>query len=154
LIGAEMAAPPFMSRGSFLRFEGKFYRDAAAITRRYGVPASFHCHGPVRDIMNDVWEMGYAFIEPFEPSPRGNVTIAEALAAARGRGIVFGGIDEVVFTMGSKDELRAAVKTCLDDSRGAGAPYILSQSATPFYDPLTPSAKENILLFMELGIKG
>ncbi|MDP2984725.1 MAG: hypothetical protein Q8O92_15510, partial [Candidatus Latescibacter sp.] len=47
LIGAEMAAPPFMSRGSFLRFEGKFYRDAAAITRRYGVPASFHCHGPV-----------------------------------------------------------------------------------------------------------
>ena len=154
LIGAELAAPPFMSRESFLRFEGKFYRDTAAITRRYGVPASFHCHGPVGDIMNDVWEMGYAFIEPFEPPPRGNVTIAEALAAARGRGIVFGGIDEVVFTMGSKDELRAAVKTCLDDARGTDAPYILSQSATPFYDPLTPSAKENILLFMELGTKG
>jgi hypothetical protein len=154
LIGAEMSAPPFMSRESFLRFEGKFYRDAAEIARKYGVPSSFHCHGPVRDIMNDVWEMGYSFIEPFEPSPRGNVTIAEALAAARKRGIVFGGIDDVVFTMGSKDDVREAVKTCLDDARGTGASYILSQSATPFYDPLAQSAKENILLFMELGTKG
>ncbi len=71
LIGAEMAAPPFMSRESFLHFEGVFYRDVAEITRKFGVPASFHCHGPVRDIMNDVWEMGYSFMEPFEPPPIG-----------------------------------------------------------------------------------
>ncbi|MFA6472126.1 MAG: uroporphyrinogen decarboxylase family protein, partial [Candidatus Latescibacterota bacterium] len=154
LIGAEMAAPPFMSRENFLRFEGEFYKKVAAITRRYSVPASFHCHGPVRDIMNDIWEMGYSFIEPFEPPPRGNVTVSEALAAACGRGVVFGGIDEVLFTMGTKDELRKAVETCLDGARGTNAPYILAPSATPFYDPINSSAKENILLFMELGTKG
>ena len=154
IIGAEMAAPPFMSRESFLGFEGDFYRKAAAIAGNYRVPVSFHCHGPVRDIMDDVWEMGYSFIEPFEPPPRGNVAIGDALSLTRGRGVVFGGVDEVFFTMGTPEDIRRAVSVCLNEARGTGAPYILSQSATPFYDPLTPAAEKNILLFMELGTRG
>jgi hypothetical protein len=154
LIGAEMAAPPFMSRASFLKYEGDFYRKTIRIAHSGNVPAAFHCHGPVRDIMDDIWDMGYSFIEPFEPLPRGNITISEALALTCRRGVVFGGVDEVLFLAGTPDEMRQAVKNCLDDSRGTGAPYILSQSATPFYEPLTPAARENILLFMELGVKG
>jgi len=153
LIGAEMAVPPFMSRDDFLRFEGEFYKQVADISRRYGVPAAFHCHGPVRDIMDDVWNMGYALMEPFESPPRGNVTIAGALAKADSRGVVFGGVDEVIFTTGGPDELSKAVQRCLDDARGTNAPYILSQSATPFYDPLSDAVKENLLLFMELGTR-
>jgi len=154
LIGAEMAAPPFMSRESFLRFEGDFYLKAIQTAKCWNIPASFHCHGPVRDIMDDVWNMGYSFIEPFEPPPRGNLTVAEALALARRRGVVFGGVDEVLFLGGTQDDIRHAVRDCLEGARHSGAPYILSQSATPFYEPLTPSARDNILLFMELGVKG
>ncbi len=154
LIGAEMAAPPFMSRENFLHFEEDFYRQVIGITREYVVPTSFHCHGPVRDIMDDIWNMGYTFIEPFEPAPRGNVTIAEALEASNGRGIVFGGIDDVILNTGSPDDVRLAVKQCLDDARDTGKPYILSQSSTPFYEPLSDKVKENFLLFMELGIQG
>ncbi len=154
LIGAEMAAPPFMSRENFLRFEGNFYQSAADIARSAGIPVSFHCHGPVGDIIDDVWEMGYSFMEPFEPPPRGNVTIGEALAITRGRGVVFGGVDEVLFTMGTPDDIRRAEDARLDDARGTGFPFILSQSATPFYEPLTPGAKDNILLFMERAVAG
>jgi len=154
LIGAEMAAPPFMSRDDFLRFEGRFYYRAADIACRYGIPAAFHCHGPVSKIMNDVWGMGYSIIEPFEPKPRGDVTIAHAFDITKGRGIVFGGIDEVIFMNGTQNDVRAAVSCCLDDARDTCAPYILSQTATPFYDPLTDTAKKNMLLFMELGIQG
>ncbi|MBT4482524.1 MAG: hypothetical protein HOC71_02475 [Candidatus Latescibacteria bacterium] len=154
LIGAEIAAPPFMSRENFLHFDGAFYMDVAEITRKHGVPASFHSHGPVRDIMNDVWEMGYSFMEPFEPLPNGNVTIEEAIEAAKGRGIVFGGVDDVVLNTGTPEKVRNAVKCCLDDARDTRAPYILSQSSTPFSDPLGETAKANYLLFLELGIKG
>jgi hypothetical protein len=154
LIGAEMAAPPFMSRASFLKYEGDFYQKAIQTAQGWNVPAAFHCHGPVRDIMDDIWDMGYSFIEPFEPPPRGNVTIAEALALTRRRGVVFGGVDEVLFLAGTPEDMRHAVKECLDGARGTGAPYILSQSATPFYEPLTPAARENILLFMKLGVEG
>ena len=154
LIGAELAVPPFMSRDDFLRFEGTFYEQIAKITHRYRVPASFHCHGPVRDIMNDIWEMGYSFIEPFEPSPRGNVTIAEALEVAGGRGIVFGGVDDVIINTSSQNDVREAVNYCLDDARVKGAPFILSQTSTPFSDPLNESARENFMLFMKLGTKG
>jgi len=154
LIGAEMAVPPFMGVYDFMFFEGEFYRRVIGITKKYGVPASFHCHGPVRDIMDIVWEMGYSFIEPFEPPPNGNVTIAEALGAAKGRGVVFGGIDDVVLNNGGEDEVRRAVERCLDDARGKGKPYILSQSSTPFSDPLDDRTRENYLVFMELGVKG
>ena len=98
--------------------------------------------------------MGYNFIEPFEPPPRGNVSIGEALTAAKGRGIVFCGIDDVLLVNGSLAEVRLAVKGCLDDARHTTKPFLLSQSATPFYDPLPERAKENLLLFMDLGIRG
>ncbi len=154
LIGAEMAVPPFLSRDKFLSFEGEFYRRVAAIAANYKVLTAFHCHGPVREIMDDIWSMGYNFIEPFEPPPRGNVSIAEALAAAKGRGIVFGGIDDVLLATGSPEDVRFAVRDCLDDARHTGKPFILSQSATPFYDPLPERTKENLLLFMNLGTRG
>lgn len=154
LIGAEMAAPPFMSKDDFLKFEGPFYREVIEITKRYGIPASFHSHGPVRDTMSIIWDMGYAFVEPFEPPPNGNVTIAEALAAAKGKGIVFGGVDDVVINTCDSKTVEKAVKRCLDDARGTNCPYILSQSSTPFSDPLSPESRDNYLLFMKLGTEG
>ena len=76
-----MAVQPFLSREKFLHFEGEFYRQVAEIAGKYKILTAFHCHGPVREIMDDVWSMGYSFFEPFEPPPRGNVSISEALAA-------------------------------------------------------------------------
>jgi len=154
LIGAEMAAPPFMSSDDFLDFEGDFYEQVIEIAGRYGVPTSFHCHGPVRDVIDIVWNMGFTFMEPFEPPPNGNMTIAEALKITDGRGIVFGGVDDVVINSCSCEELRAAVMRCLADARDTGKQYILSQSSTPFSDPLSETARENYLLFMKLGIEG
>ena len=153
-IGAEMAVPPFLSRDDFIRFEGEFYRNVAETTKKYGVLTAFHCHGPLRDIMDDIWSMGFNFIEPFEPLPRGDVTITEALTGSDGRGVVFGGIDDVIFNAGTMEDVSTAVESCLNDARSTGFPYILSQSATPFHDPLPEKASRNILHFMELGIKG
>ncbi len=154
LVGAELAVPPFMSRESFVLFCRRFYERVARIARGSGIPAAFHCHGPVRGIMADVWEMGYGLMEPFEPPPRGDVSIAEALEAAAGRGIVFGGVDDVLLQRGAAGEVRAAVRRCLDEAKGTGRPFILSQTATPFFDPLGSRTGENLMLFMRLGTRG
>lgn len=154
LIGAEQAVPPFMRREDFLHFEGAFYRRAAAIALRYGVPAAFHCHGPVAEIMDDVWSLGFSFMEPFEPPPRGNVSIGDALQRAAGKGVVFGGVDDVLLSTGSPADVRRAVEGCLEQARHSDLPYVLSQSATPFFDPLTDRAKDNLLLFMERALAG
>jgi hypothetical protein len=151
LIGAELAVPPFLSRHDFLQFEGAFYRKSASICRRHGIPVAFHCHGPVREIMEDIWQMGYVMVEPFEPPPRGNVPIAEALAVANRRGVVLGGVDEVQLHTGNTTDVSRAVSQCLQAAKISDSPYILSQSATPFYDPLDKTTKKNILIMMELG---
>lgn len=154
MIGSEKAVPPFMSRKDFLEFEGPFYREVAGIASRYQVPAAFHCHGPVRDILSDVWSMGYSFVEPFEPPPRGNLTVAEALDLTSGRGIVFGGVDDVLLSTGNAVEVRDALEKCLREARPSGQAFILSQSATPFFDPLSENARRNLLLFLEMGVAG
>lgn len=154
MIGSEKAVPPFMSRKDFLEFLGHFYRQVAAIASRYEIPAAFHCHGPVRDILSDVWSMGYSFVEPFEPPPRGNLTVAEALELTAGRGVVFGGVDDVLLSTGSAQQVRSAVEKALREARPSGQPFILSQSATPFFDPLSENARTNLLLFLELGVAG
>lgn len=154
LIGAEMAVPPFLRRSDFVSFEQDFYQQVCQLASRYEIPTAFHCHGPVRDIMDIVWNWGFNFFEPFEPPPRGNVTIAKALASACGKGIVFGGIDEVLLASGKPDEVKVAVSGCLDSANKIGGPFILSQSATPFYDPLPSSTAENLILMMDIGIHG
>jgi hypothetical protein len=154
MIGSEKAVPPFMSRNDFLQFEGPFYRKVAGIASRYEIPAAFHCHGPVRDILSDVWLMGYSFVEPFEPPPRGNLTVAEALELTAGRGVVFGGVDDVLLNTGRAQEVRDAVEKCLREAKSSGQPFILSQSATPFFDPLSENARRNLLLFLKIGVAG
>ncbi len=153
LIGAEFAVPPFLSREDFLKYDGDFYKKVIDVTDKYGIPAAFHCHGPMKDIMNDIWEWGYSFIEPFEPPPRGNVIIGEALEASSGKGIVFGGIDEVVLNTGTKEEVKSHVDSCLMQANGKNKPFILSQTATPFFDPISDNVKENYLLYLKLGIE-
>ncbi|MCD6121236.1 MAG: hypothetical protein J7K04_05315 [Spirochaetales bacterium] len=154
LIGAEFAVPPFLNRSDFLKYEEYFYKTVAEITDEYNIPSAFHCHGPVKDIMDDVWNWGYSIMEPFEPPPRGNVTIKEALQSASGRGIVLGGLDDVTIINGTREEVKNHVEDCLSQARGANGPFILSQTATPFYNPISDTAKENILLFLELGNAG
>jgi hypothetical protein len=154
MIGSEKAVPPFMSRNDFLQFEGPFYREVAKIASTYDIPAAFHCHGPVRDILSDIWSMGYSFVEPFEPPPRGNLKVAEALELTAGRGVVFGGVDDVLLSTGSAEEVRDAVGICLREAKPGGQPFILSQSATPFFDPLSENARRNLLLFLEMGVAG
>ena len=153
LIGAEFAVPPFLSREDFLKYDEDFYKKVIAVTGKYGIPAAFHCHGPMKDIMNDVWEWGYSFIEPFEPPPRGNVTIEEALEASSDKSIVFGGIDEVVLNTGTKEEVKNHVDNCLMQAKGKNKPFILSQTATPFFDPINDYVKENYLLYLKLSIE-
>ena len=98
--------------------------------------------------------MGYSFVEPFEPPPRGNLTIAEALELTAGRGVVFGGVDDVLLSTGKAEDVRYAVEKCLREAKPSGQPFILSQSATPFFDPLSENARRNLLLFLEMGVAG
>jgi hypothetical protein len=98
--------------------------------------------------------MGYSFVEPFEPPPRGDLTIAEALELTAGRGVVFGGVDDVLLSTGTEEEVRAAEKKCLWEAKLSGQPFILSQSATPFFDPLSEQAQRNLLLFLQIGVAG
>ena len=154
LIGAELAVPPFLSREDFLNLEGGFYRRIARMAQEAGIPTAFHCHGPVRDIMEDVWSMGFSLLEPLEPPPRGNVSISEALAAARGRGVVFGGVDDVLLQTGEAEQVQAAVQACLREARSVDGPFILSQSATPFFDPLQTRIRDNLMLMIEAGTEG
>ena len=151
LIGAELAVPPFLSREDFLNLEGAFYRRIARMAQEAGIPTAFHCHGPVREIMEDVWSLGFSLLEPLEPPPRGNVSISEALAAARGRGVVFGGVDDVLLQTGEAAQVHAAVQACLREARAVDGPFILSQSATPFFDPLEPRIRDNLMLMIEAG---
>ncbi len=154
LIGAELAVPPFLSREDFLNLEGAFYRRIARMAREAGIPTAFHCHGPVREIMEDVWSMGFSLLEPFEPPPRGNVSISEALAAAGGRGVVFGGMDDVLLHTGGAEQVQAAVRECLREARAVDGPFILSQSATPVLDPLPTRIRDNLLLMIRVGTEG
>lgn len=151
LIGAELAVPPFLSREDFLKLEGDFYRRVGRVAREAGIPTAFHCHGPIREIMEDVWSMGFSMLEPLEPPPRGNVSISEALAAAGGRGVVFGGVDDVLLQTGEAEQVRAAVRACLREARAVDGPFILSQSATPFFDPLETRIRDNLLFMIEAG---
>jgi hypothetical protein len=108
----------FHESGGVSVFRGPFfYRQVAGIASKYQVPVTFHCHGPVWEILDDVWEMSNSFGEAFEPPPPGDLSIAEAFQMTAGKDIVFGGLDNVLLNTSSMKEARQAVERCLNEAR-------------------------------------
>jgi hypothetical protein len=141
LSGEEFIIPPMHSPQDFRDFNVRYDRPILDLIHEAGGRVHVHCHGSIKKVIGDMVDAGIDVLHPFEPPPQGNVTAAEAKAAARGRMSLEGNIQIDRMYGCRPDEIReetlALIRDAFDDRRGltvcpTASPYIRDEGEACF----------------------
>ena len=147
LVGSELASPPLVSRKTFRRWIVPYARELIELIHAHGCKVIQHYHGQIKLILPDFLEMGPDGLHTIEAPPIGNCTFTEAFDIVGDKIALIGNIQYDEFRALTPDEMRRAVIAVLDECRGKR--LILSPSAGPYEESITPEMAENYLAFMK-----
>ena len=150
--GPECCTPPYLPPGAFREFVVPYVSEMIDLIHRYGCLARIHCHGRVREVLDLIVETGADAIDPVEPPPDGDITLAEVKARYGNELILFGNMELKYLEQETPAEIDARVKEMMDAAK-AGGGYVLMPTAAPINIPLSPKTEANYLAYFQAGIK-
>ena len=140
--GPEVATPPMMPPDAFAELVTPYQKRLIEIIHAAGHLAMIHCHGRVRDVLEHMIQTGVDAIEPIEPPPQGDITLAELTKRADGRLSFFGHIQDQEFhtaPAGTMTRRVEAIAKAIDGRTG----YVMAPTCTPFQHPATDTFLRN-----------
>ncbi len=151
--GAEYAIPPLMPPSAFTRYIEPYDGPLIRLIHRHGALVYYHSHGKVRQFLPRFIAMGSDGIHPLEPvGATGDCDLAE-VKRELGRDIcLIGNIQYDDLARATPRDLQRIVRDTLRvGSEGGG--FILSPSCTPYHCPMPRAVEENIMTFIETGLR-
>lgn len=150
--GPEYCTPPYLPPAAFAEFVVPYVTEMVALIHRYGCYARVHSHGKVAHVLDMIVATGADAIDPVEPPPDGDITLAEMTARYGDRLIRFGGMELKYLEAETPAEVAARVEALMTEGKGAGG-YVLMPTAAPINVPLSPRTAANYLAFIEAGLR-
>ncbi|MGQ9729987.1 MAG: uroporphyrinogen decarboxylase family protein [Candidatus Zipacnadales bacterium] len=148
--GSEQATPPMMGPEMYDDFVVRYDAPLMDLVHSYGGLVHVHCHGKVRCILDRLVDMGIDMLDPLEPPPDGDITMAEAKRATARRITLLGNIEFRELEFSSPARIRELVRTAILD--GGPERVHLYPSATPI-EKITPRYRDNALAYLEAGLE-
>jgi hypothetical protein len=152
IFGPEYAAPPVMSLKSYRKYVTAYDRPLVDLIHRYGGYARYHCHGPVRRLLDDFLSLGVDLIDPCEAPPSGDITLRELADRVGKAAVLMGNIQLDDIERAPAEEIDRLVAEAVD-AAGGRAPFILCTTACPFSSPLPAVTERNLMRFLSAGEK-
>jgi hypothetical protein len=140
IYGPEYATPPYLHPRQFRRLVCAHDAELVGIIHASGGWARIHSHGRIRQLLPDIAALGADALDPLEPLPQGDVTLAE-VGAGDGRGMVlFGNLEASDLEHLAPVAFAGKVATALAEARLAPRGFVLMSSACPYGRVLGPTA--------------
>jgi hypothetical protein len=152
IAGAEGATPPYMHREAFEDFVVPFEREMVALIHEKGSLARIHCHGRIGSVLDLIAATGGNALDPCEGPPDGDIPLQSVKAQVGDRICLFGNLQPKVLERGSREEIRRAVKECMDAAK-AGGGYVIMPTAAPIETPLPAKVADNFLCYIESALE-
>jgi len=116
--GSEWVTPPMASPRIYDELVQEQERSLIEFIReKSSAVVHIHCHGRVRDALPKVVARGGDYLEPVEPPPDGDITMAEAKEIAQGRLTLGGNIECRLLCNGSPEEVEATVRAAFEGGK-------------------------------------
>ena len=147
LFGAEYAAPPMLPPEFFEERVAPFDRRLVELIHKHGAYARYHCHGPIRGILDHVLDMGVDLLDPCEPPPNGDITLDELAGIAGDDLILMGNLQLHDLETGTPEDVDRLVAKALDEV-GGRCRHVLLPSASPIEVPLRKQTSDNLKQFL------
>ena len=146
--GPEIATPPMMAPRLFQELVLPYQKKLIEIIHEHGHLAMIHCHGRVAQVLDYMIETGVDAIEPIEPPPQGDITLADLLDRAGGRMAMMGHVQDQEFHTAPPGTMTRHVEEIAKVAEGR-AGYIMSPTCTPFQHPATDTFIRNYSEWIE-----
>lgn len=152
ICGPELLTPPYLPPEYFKRFVTPYLRDMTGLIHRYGGLARVHCHGNIRAVLDEIISVGADALDPCEAPPDGDICLRELKQRTAGKLCLFGNLQPKLMEWGKTEEVREAVRRCMEAAKDSGG-YVIMPTAAPINMPLPPRAEENYLVFFETALE-
>ena len=152
ICGPEYATPPYLPPALFDRFVTPYVAEMTDLIHSKGGKVRLHCHGKIGRVLDMILATGADAIDPCEPPPDGDITLAEVKRRLSGRMCVFGNMELKWLEHGSEEEVTAYVKACMDAAK-AGGGYVIMPTAAPINSPLSPKTERNYMRYIDAALE-
>lgn len=151
-VGPELCIPPLMSPADFDAFVMPYDRALCGAIHEAGGRVWVHCHGRMGPVLERFVEMGVDVLNPIEPPPLGDLTLAEAFARVGDRMGLEGNLETHDLMTLPADRVRALVAEAL--AAGRGRRFILCPTSGYMETP-QPTLRfiENLLTYVTEGVR-
>jgi len=148
--GPEICIPPHTSLDVFESLVFDMDKPICDLIHNGGGYVWGHCHGQMKRVIGRFADMGVDLLNPIEPPPLGDVSLAEAISLGKGIGVE-GNIEIMWLLQDNEDVIRAAIDTALSDTTGYGR-FVLGLSAG-FEEYVNPSDNylNNLMVYLKYG---
>ena len=146
--GPEICTPPLMPPALFRELVTPCQKRLVEAIREAGFVSGIHCHGRVRHVLDEMLEIGPDYIEPIEPPPQGDITLAELRERTAGRMCLIGHIQDQELHSVPPGTMKRRVEEIARVVDG-GTGYIMTPTCTPFQHPATDTYVRNYAEWIE-----
>lgn len=151
ICGPEYATPPYLPPELFRLFVTRYDAEYVRMIQEAGAFARIHCHGRIARVLEQIDEMGPDALDPIEPPPDGDISLAGLKATIGDRICLMGGIE----LRHLEHEDTAFVAQVVRETVAAGKPrgrFVVMPTAAPISIPLSPKTEQNYLCFIETAL--
>ena len=128
-VGPELCIPPLQSPKDFYEFVVAYDKQLIELVHEGGGLVHVHCHGGMNPVLEGFVEMGADVLDPVEPPPMGDITLAEAKRRAEGRMTLMGNLQNGWFDTLSDEEMEAVCVQAMEEGKPGGC-FIYSTTST------------------------
>ncbi|MGQ9663327.1 MAG: uroporphyrinogen decarboxylase family protein [Kiritimatiellia bacterium] len=132
IVGAEYASPPYLPPDLFRDYVVRYERAMVEAIQRYGGFARIHCHGRIREILDDIVSTGCMGVDPIEPPPQGNVSLGYVRERYGRELVLFGNIEVAELEGLPPDRFESRVRSAVcEGTAGEGRGFVLMPTGSP-----------------------
>ncbi|HNS33233.1 MAG TPA: uroporphyrinogen decarboxylase family protein [bacterium] len=138
IAGSEYASEPYLPPRLYREYVVRYTGEIVKIIQKYGGYARIHSHGRLRNILPLIAEMEPDGLDPLEPPPQGDMSLAEIKDVIGKNTVLMGNIEASDIENLNPQEFEKKVITALKEgTQGKGRGFILHPSACPFGRTIT-----------------
>ena len=152
IYGPEYATEPYLPTRCFEEYVERYTGPMVKSIQRYGGFARIHCHGRIRKVLPILKRMGADAIDPIEPPPQGDVSLAEVRRDYGRDFALFGNLEVADIENLPPPDFERVVQRSLDEGTcGEGRGFVLMPSSAPYGRKISATAQANYETMVRLA---
>ncbi len=151
IYGPEYASPPYLPPRLFREYVVRYDTPMIKAIHQYGGYARIHSHGNLKLILDDIMATGCMGLDPIEPAPQGDVSLAYVRERYGKELVLFGNLEASDIENCPTDQFETKVQQALKEgTSGSGRGFVLMPSACPYGRKLSTLALKNYEKIIEV----